>query len=99
MRTQQWVGSIAEIRERLIGAKGVRDEVAFQNDVNALLSAVADLEAPVPKLPHGIEAPFGLLPTVAQQGRGPAGRFDRARSALSQLTKGGKKRKSSEHLD
>jgi hypothetical protein len=82
----QWVESIAKIRARLIGAKGVKDDVAFQNDVNALLSAVADLEPRTPKVPHGIEASFGLLPLLADAPDGPA-KTSRTGGALSQLVR------------
>jgi len=82
--THQWVGNIVEVRERLIGAKGVRDDVAFQNDVNAMLSAVADLEAGRPRVPHGIEAPFGLLPLVADAPE-VTRKISRARAALSRM--------------
>jgi hypothetical protein len=84
--THQWVGNIVEVRERLIGAKGVKDDVAFQNDVNAMLSAVADLEVGRPRVPHGIEAPFGLLPLIAG-GPEVTRKISRARAALSQLAR------------
>jgi hypothetical protein len=84
--THQWVGNIVEVRERLIGAKGVRDDVAFQNDVNAMLSAVADMETGRPRVPHGIEAAFGLLPLLADGPEVPR-KISRARAALSQLAR------------
>ncbi|HXI55379.1 MAG TPA: hypothetical protein VNO55_04940 [Polyangia bacterium] len=62
---QQWVGKVTQVRKRLIGSRGVRDQVGFQNDVNCLLAAVAELETERPRLPHGIEATAELLPVQA----------------------------------
>ena len=81
---QQWVGNVGEVRQRLIGTADVRDQVAFQNDVNALLAAVGDLESTRSELPHGIEATFGLLPARPQAVAGD-GRPARTRAVLAHM--------------
>src|SRR6266404_3526595 len=84
--TQQWVGKVTQVRRRLIGTKGVRDLIGFQNDVNSLLAAVAELESARPKLPHGIEATGDLLPV--QGIPNPASsRQGRARSTLAEIAR------------
>ncbi|HEY2900181.1 MAG TPA: hypothetical protein VGL59_06380 [Polyangia bacterium] len=83
---EQWIGNVAHVRQLLIETDDVRNQVAFQNDVNLLLAAVEDLESPRPKLPHGIEATHGLLP--AQPLANPPGPdAPRSGGALAQLAR------------
>ncbi|HEX3698344.1 MAG TPA: hypothetical protein VH374_23430 [Polyangia bacterium] len=83
---EQWIGNVAHVRQLLIETDDVRNQVAFQNDVNLLLAAVADLESPRPKLPYGIEATFGLLPAQPLADP-PDVDARRSRGALEQLTR------------
>ncbi len=83
--TQQWVGKVTHVRQRLVHIDDVRAQVAFQNDVNLLLAAVDDLESTRPKLPHGIEATFELLPV--QPLASPVSTRGRTRTALAQMAR------------
>jgi hypothetical protein len=71
------VVAVSELRRMLTSGGAFQDGIAFQNDVNALLAAVARMEGPPPAgspeaadgavddLPPGpgeVQAPFGLLP-------------------------------------
>jgi hypothetical protein len=63
------VVAVSELRRMLTSGEAFQDAVAFQNDVNALLAAVARMEGPadsaldnLPPGPGEVQAPFGLLP-------------------------------------
>jgi hypothetical protein len=43
-RRGQRVVAVAEIRRQIVGSGDVRSAIKFQNDVNALIAAVADLD-------------------------------------------------------
>jgi hypothetical protein len=67
-RHEQRVMPASKIRSELTAPGDVRSAVAFQNDVNALIALVAQIEearAPGPggaQQVIGFEAPFGFLP-------------------------------------
>ena len=57
-----WVGRTRDVRSQVTETADLKSTIAFQNDVNALLAAIAALDAPGPRLPSGVEAVFGILP-------------------------------------
>lgn len=83
--TRQWVGKATHVRQRLAHVDDVRAQVGFQNDVNALIAAVEDLETPRSKLPHGIEAMHELLPVHPLAS--PVIPRGQAQSALAQIAR------------
>ena len=59
----EWVASVRHVRSQVTEAADLKSTIAFQNDVNALLAAIAALDAPGPRIPSGVEALFGILPS------------------------------------
>jgi hypothetical protein len=59
----EWVQSVRHVRSQVTEAADLKSTIAFQNDVNALLAAIAALDAPGPRIPSGVEALFGILPS------------------------------------
>jgi len=59
----EWVANVRHVRSQVTEATDLRSTIGFQNDVNALLAAVAALDAPGPRIPSGVEALFGILPS------------------------------------
>ncbi|HVR64744.1 MAG TPA: hypothetical protein VMU50_22745 [Polyangia bacterium] len=71
------------MRQRLAHIDDVRAQVAFQNDVNALIAAVGDLEVPRSRLPNGIEAASEILPVQPLSSLVGARAAGRARAPLA----------------
>lgn len=56
----EWVGR-KQVRAQVLGPEDLKAAIEFQNDVNALLAAVSDLDAPAQRMQSGIQAVFGIL--------------------------------------